>query len=186
MDVDRSKNSFAGPRSRVFAFALDYLLICGYILVVTTISTFMIRGPLRQHTDSLFATPTRRDLIAFLTLILPVTLYFTYCESSHHQATWGKRKVGVFVTDRHGGRLSRSRAFARSALKFAPWQVAHTSLFHIPGWPLASTTVPPLAQGGLSVGMLTASAYLLSIIIDKQHRALFDRVTGSMVLKKEP
>ncbi len=183
MNVDRPHHVHAGLRSRVVAFALDYLLIGGYILVLATISTLLLRGPIRRFADPLFASPPRRDLVAFLTLILPVMLYFTYGESAHKHATWGKRKAGLFVTDKHGYGLTRRRSFARAALKFAPWQLAHTSLFHIPGWPMAVTTVPPLSQGGLTVAWFAVGAYVLSIMLDKQQRALYDRAVGTMVVK---
>ena len=49
-----------------------------------------------------FASPVVMDAIAFLTLILPVILYFTLQESSPRQATWGKRKAGIRVASLQG------------------------------------------------------------------------------------
>jgi uncharacterized RDD family membrane protein YckC len=183
MNDDLPTGTSAAIRTRVFAFALDYLLICGYILLLAAVNTLLLRSPLRPHLDPLLATPIRRDLLAFLTLVFPVMLYFTYGESSHAQATWGKRTVGVVVVDQRGDRVSRRRALARAALKLLPWQVAHTTLFHIPGWPLATTSVPPLAQGGIGVTWLIVSAYLVSGLRDQQHRTLYDRAAGTLVVR---
>ncbi|MBN2290030.1 MAG: RDD family protein [Candidatus Glassbacteria bacterium] len=44
-------------------------------------------------------------------------IYFTLLESSPRQATIGKIAMGIFVTDEYGGRLSVSRALARTLSK---------------------------------------------------------------------
>jgi len=176
--------SSARLRSRIMAFTLDYILICGYILVLATVRTLVLRGPLRQRANSLFATPTRRDLLACMTLVLPVMLYFMYYESSPQGATWGKRKLGLQVLDVYGQRLSKERALTRAALKFLPWQVAHTSLFNIPGWPMAATAVPPPVQVGLGLVWLMVGAHVVSVLTSKQHQTLYDQLVGSIVVEE--
>lgn len=49
-------------------------------------------------------------------VLLPF-LYFAAFEGGRHQATPGKRALGLKVTDRDGNRMSRTRAFARQVLK---------------------------------------------------------------------
>ena len=180
-----STRSPAGLRLRIIAFSLDYVLICGYIVFLAAVSTLVRRGPLRHRVDSLFVTPTRRDLVAFVTLILPVMLYFAYYESSPQRATWGKRTWGLQVVDVHGKRLSRARALTRAALKFLPWQVAHTSLFHIPGWPMTATSVPPAAQVGLGLVWVMVGAYVVSMMTSKHHQTLYDQLLGSIVIQSD-
>jgi uncharacterized RDD family membrane protein YckC len=54
--------------------------------------------------------------------ILLMTLgiaYFSFLESSHWQATIGKKICGILVTDLNGNRLSISRAMGRYVAKFA-------------------------------------------------------------------
>jgi uncharacterized RDD family membrane protein YckC len=50
--------------------------------------------------------PVDRGRLTFLTLVLPVILYFCFQESSLTQATWGKRKLGLRVVTAIGARLS--------------------------------------------------------------------------------
>ena len=52
-------------------------------------------------------------------------LYFAVLESSEHQATWGKRLIGLRVTDLDGGRISFGRATGRFFAKF----VSYLTLF---------------------------------------------------------
>lgn len=58
------------------------------------------------------------DEIVLFLLYVPfafgvTALYYALQESSSYQATLGKRALGIKVTDLHGNRISRSRAFAR-------------------------------------------------------------------------
>jgi len=64
--------------------------------------------------------------IGFLTMTLPVTLYFALCENSPMQATLGKRALGLRVESGSGKRLSVGAALLRNAAKFAPWEFGHT------------------------------------------------------------
>ncbi len=64
--------------------------------------------------------------IGFITMTLPVTLYFGLWESSRWRASLGKRIVGLVVSRQAGGRLSFGRAVLRNAIKFVPWESGHT------------------------------------------------------------
>ena len=131
-------NPYAGFIKRLKAFGFDFLLIVGYIilLAVGAMAVIKISGffglSLRWPENPLLA-----DLLAFITLVLPVILYFSLQESSPKQATWGKNKTGLRVVNANGGTLTQRQAFVRSLIKMIPWQIAHTCLFHIPGWPIA-------------------------------------------------
>lgn len=61
-------------------------------------------------------------------------LYFALSEASPHQATFGKRALGIFVTDAEGKRLSFGRATGRV---FAKWLNALTLGI---GWLMAAFT----------------------------------------------
>jgi len=174
---------YAGLRLRMAAFALDYLIIVGYIVVLTVIAfgVVMISGP-RQPAAAPFANPLFSDLITFVTLVLPVILYFTLQEGSPRQATWGKRKVGLRVVTAAGEPLSKGQAFVRSLVKFLPWQLAHTSIYHIPGWPLAMTQPTPWVTAGLVLVWVLVGANLASLLLTKTHRTLYDWVAGAFVV----
>ena len=174
---------YAGFAKRLKAFAFDYLIICGYIIMLTvaTIAVIQIAGfmglSLRWPENPLLA-----DLMAFVTLILPVILYFTLQEGSPKQATWGKRKAGIRVVNANGETLTRLQAFIRSLVKLLPWQIAHTCVFHIPGWPLTVTVTPPVTIIGFGLVYLLVGIYIASALISKKHRTPYDRASGSYVI----
>jgi uncharacterized RDD family membrane protein YckC len=169
----------AGFAKRLKAFAFDYLIICGYIIMLTvaTLAVIKIAGlmglSLRWPENPLLA-----DLMAFVTLILPVILYFALQESSPKQATWGKRKAGIRVVNTNGETLTRTQAFVRSLVKFLPWQIAHTCLFQ----GLAATVLPPAVIVGYILVYLLAGIYIASALISKKHRTPYDWVAGSYVI----
>ncbi len=173
---------FAGLAKRLKAFAFDYLIIVSYILVLLVIglAITMIVGPIDQAVP-LFDSPIAMDVLAFLVLILPVVLYFTLQEGSARQATWGKHKAGIRVVDASGNRLTRTQALVRSLVKLLPWQIAHTCIFHVEGWPLAPTQPSPPVLAGFALVYALVGLYAVSALISKQHRTPYDWVAGSYV-----
>jgi len=181
---ETSHNShYAGFAKRLKAFAFDYLIICGYLILLTGVTMTVIK------ISSLFGVPLQwpenpvlADLMAFVTLVLPVVLYFTFQESSSKQSTWGKRKAGIRVVNANGDPLTRGQALARSLVKVIPWQIAHTCLVHIPGWPMAITTVPSVVVIGFILVYVLAGIYIAAVLISKKNRTPYDWVSGSYVI----
>ena len=168
---------------RLAAFGLDYLVIAAYVVVLTLVSvtvTSQLSGPNPQSRTH----PWLFDLLAFATLVLPVVLYFALSEASRYQSTWGKRRMGLVAITIGGQRLSTGRSLARSVVKFLPWQLAHTSLFHIPGWPGAVETIPGMAAAGLWVASLLATASVASLFVFADRRTLYDRLAGTAVVMR--
>jgi uncharacterized RDD family membrane protein YckC len=122
------------------------------------------------------------DLTAFVTLILPVGLYLALSESSARQATWGKRKAGLLVIGNSCGRLPFGRSALRATLKLLPWQIAHTSLFHIPGWPLDPSAPPAWVYAGFGLCYALLGANIAFVLLSKERAALHDRAVGSRVI----
>jgi uncharacterized RDD family membrane protein YckC len=181
---EEAPNSFiyASFVTRLKAFALDYLIILAYIVVMTGINFGVIlRGRALEDISPLFASPVVKDAMAFLTLILPVILYFTLQESSPRQGTWGKRKIGIRVIDAHGDTLKKAQAFVRSLVKFLPWQIAHTSIYQIkevvPGGPSEPFDITGFVLVYVLVGVYIASAW-----ISKKHRTPYDWASGAYVV----
>lgn len=170
----------AGGWRRVTAFAIDYVIVSVYIVVLTVVS-LAVSPAVVSRFDVRGTPPWHFDLLAFSTLVLPVILYFALTEASRHCASIGKRRLGLIVADEAGRPLGRGRSLLRSALKFLPWQVAHTSLFHIPGWPMAVEIVPRSPAIGLALALALAGLYLAGLFTANR-RTLYDRVAGSQVL----
>lgn len=128
-------------------------------------------------------SPERMDLLAFVTAVLPVILYFTLQESSVGGATWGKRRMGLRVVHMSGERLSRVRALVRSIVKFLPWQIAHTCLFHIPGWPMEPQEPPVWVIAGLTLVWVAIGLYIVTQAVGPTRRTPYDWISGSRVLR---
>lgn len=177
-----SNFQYAGFGKRLKAFAFDYLLILAYIVVLAGVNYgIILSGGVLDKASPFFASPVVKDAIAFLTLILPVILYFTLQESSPRQGTWGKRKAGIRVVSAQGGRLSKVQAFVRSLIKFLPWQIAHTSIYQI------QEIVPgiepePFDITGFVLVYVLVGIYIATALISKKHRTPYDWVAGSFVI----
>ena len=89
------------------------------------------------------------------------------------------------VNARHG-RLTFGQALLRSAVKFLPWQIAHTCLFHIPGWPSNMTSIPPAVSAGYGLLFALVGVYIVSALFAKDHRTPYDRVSGASVIISAP
>jgi uncharacterized RDD family membrane protein YckC len=168
IDHKSTEFQYAGFAIRLKAFALDYLIILVYIVVLFGVNFgIILAGGGLEEVSLLFASLITKDAIAFLTLILPVILYFSLQESSDHQGTWGKRKVGLRMVTTEGETLTRWRAFVRSLIKFLPWQIAHTSLYHWEGWPFAPVDPPPMVIVGFGLTYILVGIYIAAALISK-------------------
>ena len=124
------------------------------------------------------ATPGARQLLGAATLTIPVLLYFALCEASQRQGTIGKQATRLRVTGRNHERIGIGRSLVRSALKFTPWEIAHTAMHRIPmsgdiAWPVWT---------GLVVSMLLALLYL-GALFTGQGRPLYDLIAGTRVVE---
>jgi len=173
---------YASLKSRFVAFGYDYLVILGIIFTAAIIGSFLAFGPLQDQAAQWLSSPFARDTLAFATLVLPTMLYFAFQEASPVQGTWGKRKTGLRVQTLNGERLSLGRSLLRSAIKFLPWQLAHTCLFHIPGWPFAPEEPPAWVVWGFGVVWVLVGINIGMLVLNKTHRTLYDWAAGTVVV----
>lgn len=174
---------YAGLKTRLKASAFDYLIIAGYIVLLAAITFTVVRiSSLMGLSLDWPANPYLADLLAFVTLILPVIIYFSLQESSSKQATWGKKKAGIRVVTGDKERISRKQAVFRSILKFIPWQIAHTCIFQLRGSGAGNDGLSPIIIGGFVLVYLLAAFYLLSIHLSGNHTSPYDRITGTFVV----
>jgi uncharacterized RDD family membrane protein YckC len=167
--------------SRLLAFAVDYLFIALYLLLLVGVGALIRLTPLGADFGALFANPASAELTSFMLLVLPVLLYFALTESSRWQATIGKRAVGLRVTTMDGGQISLPRALLRNALKLIPWELAHACLWRIPGWPLNPQEPPIWVTLGLILVWVVVAVYAISLAISKTGQTLYDHLASVRV-----
>jgi uncharacterized RDD family membrane protein YckC len=182
----REARASAPPWRRLAAFGLDYLLLAGYIALLTAVGV----GLLRARGEPLAGPGTLRTQLlghaaGFVTLTLPVVLYFALWEASPWQATPGKRALRLrVVTEAGGRRVPPGRALLRAAVKLAPWELAHTALWHTPGWP-ARPEPTALTVVGSGAALLLAAWYVLCLFVGAR-RPPYDRAAGTRVVGPGP
>jgi uncharacterized RDD family membrane protein YckC len=100
--IDVSNMSYASGGRRLLAALIDFAITVGPLILITVI-----------FGDS--SSP----LGAVMTIGWAVAAIWYYCatESGEHQATYGKRAMGLVVAGMDGGRITGSRALGRNLLK---------------------------------------------------------------------
>lgn len=169
--------TYAGFMQRAGAFALDYVIILIYLAAITLLMWLL--NSLFSINDWLFADRVQAQFVAFLLVTLPVTLYFAMSESSNQQATWGKKRMRLQVGGYNGERISFWRSFARTLLKFIPWELSHTLIWEIS---FSSQTDSVLIYYGFVY--LVAGLNIASLLLTKNHQTIYDLLTKTYVVKQ--
>src|SRR5690606_28098626 len=117
----------------------------------------------------------------FLLVTLPIALYFAASESSARQATWGKQKLKLIVSDRAGNRISFWRALGRTLLKFIPWEMAHTLI-----WQIQFSEGEPAGwiNYGFALVYVLVGLNIASLLISKTRQSLYDWIAGTYVMRR--
>jgi uncharacterized RDD family membrane protein YckC len=179
--MKQENRPYAEIQRRLLAFGIDYCVIASYPAALTAISAFLIpAGALRP----LFSGPTVGQASAFFLVTLPVVSYFALMESSSLKGTLGKRILGLAVVTADGARLTRRRALGRAALKFLPWELSHTCLWRIPGWPNSPQEPPWPVYAGFGLVWSLIGVYVLSAILSNRRQALYDRISRCVVIRE--
>ena len=172
--------SYAGFWQRVAAFALDYLIILGYLIGIVALS--LLANQIFNTDSWLFADRIWAQFVAFLLVTLPVTLYFAVSESSVRQSTWGKGRLKLKVANRNGSRISLRRALSRTLLKFVPWELSHTLIWQIY---FSQQSEPVWINYGFALVYLLLGLNIFSLIITKTNQTLYDLLTSTYVISTQ-
>ncbi len=168
----------AGLWVRSVAFGFDYVLIAAYLATLVAAGTLVNRLS-QPLANALFGNPVSGEASGFLLITVPVSLYFALSEASLRQATWGKRRMGLEVTDLEGRRLSAARSFGRTILKFVPWELAHACIWQIS---FADDPRSPLYALGFAVVWLAVGANVASLLLSPARQTLYDRLARTLVV----
>ena len=104
--------TFAGFWFRTLAAIVDYLL-CQIAAVLLVFPLGFALGASMAGESTPSEIETAAEAMGFAVGFLINWLWFTLAESSHWQATIGKKMVGLKVTDENGERISFGKANAR-------------------------------------------------------------------------
>ena len=148
-----------------------------------SVAGFAIRSQLGVPSSAppTFQQKLLAQALVFATVMLPILLYFAVSESSRWQATIGKRVLRLQVTDDHGGRPPLPRTLLRAVVKFAPWELAHTGVWHVPGTPFVSE--PAAFSYGIWITALLLALWWFASIWLGDGRTPYDHIAGTVVTR---
>lgn len=163
--------------------SLAYFIDCGiaYTLIMLVIQWAIfsnIRGSIGID-DDWFKNSWNTELYVLTSISLPVWIYFIYFDSRKTKGTFGKRLLKLKVVDSDARQMSLGKSFIRTALKLAPWEIAHIGVVF--PTPMHYESDPQIRILTI-VGIALFIAYILSILFSVQGRSLYDRILGTRVV----
>ncbi len=166
---------------RLLAFLVDYGVMALFVAVISA-AGFAIRSQLGVTSSApTFQQKLLAQALVSAAVMLPIMLYFAVAESSRWQATIGKRVLRLQVTDDHGGRPPLLRTLLRAVVKFSPWELAHTGVWHVPGTPFVSE--PGAFSFGIWIAALLLALWWFASIWLGDGRTPYDRIAGTVVTR---
>lgn len=176
------KIAYANPFRRLLAYWLDITLLYAVLLALQFGFVSLTNGVVNA-----WIADQNQGLLTwgwiFLTMSLPMWLYFILNESSPRQATLGKSLMGLKVTDLDGNRLKVTTAAWRTAWKLAFFEIGHlaflfpTPMFDGPGSP--SFRIGFVIMGALMV------VYFVLTLVTSRHQSLHDLVMKTLVVRRQ-
>jgi uncharacterized RDD family membrane protein YckC len=138
----------------------------GFILCrITVLFSLTIQA---QGRLSNVLTPVNGQIIGFLTLTVPVFLYFFLSEAGSKRASIGKRinKIRVYLFNESG--ITTIQIFYRNIFKLLPWEIAHTGVHWLMYYLRSSRETPAWVYLLLIIPQIIVLVYLTSIIVQKE------------------
>lgn len=169
-------------KKRFSAALIDYIVIVLYGLCLAGV-TVLFYNIIFNGIPDLINTigPLGTQLIGFVTLTLPILLYFFITESSQRHASLGKRAVGIRVSNITNKTVTRSQILVRTLVKFLPWEFAHTFVHQVVYYSQNNGTPPAWVMVGLIIANLLPWIYVGFIVFRKDHRAPHDLIAKTLV-----
>ena len=166
---------------RLAAYGIDILLIYVYVFLLFGISMAVNFVFPFHHLMS--ESYLLRHSTGFLTLSLPVLIWFWKWESGTHQATPGKRVMRIRLEGTRGHALDPKQVLVRNLLKFLPWEWAHTFLHIHPDF-LLGGDAPTLAVWlGMFAPQIVVLGYVMTVILRKDGRSPYDMFSSTQIVR---
>jgi uncharacterized RDD family membrane protein YckC len=160
---------------RVAAFFIDYCVIAMYASGLFIVTMLVIKV---LHADLTHVSPWRGQVAGFLTLTLPVFLYFFLYEKGEQKSTPGKRIMQLQVVA--NGTNTASAIFKRNVIKFLPWEIAHTGVHWIVFYNNHDQSPPTWVYVLLIAPQVLVVIYFISIVVTG-NKSIYDRIAGTSV-----
>jgi uncharacterized RDD family membrane protein YckC len=169
-------------KKRFGALFVDYFILVAYGFLLLGVSLVFYNLVFEEIPDLIniigsFGT----QFIGFVTLTLPVGLYFYFTESSKRHASLGKRAMKISVKSMTGV-VSKQQIAIRTIIKLLPWEFAHAFVHQVVFYSQNNGTPPLWVMVGLSIANILPLIYLGFIIFRKDHRGPHDLAAKTLVV----
>jgi uncharacterized RDD family membrane protein YckC len=158
---------------RIFAYGIDYVIIMIYagILFLISYGIHSINNlPIEVQ------EPITGNIISFLSLTLPVFMYFFLSESSKKQGTLGKQILKIKVQNN-----TTKNIFIRVFLKILPWEVAHFGVHFMMYYDSLNIEIPLWNWIIIIAPQVLVLIYFISVLKTKGKSSLHDRVANTSI-----
>lgn len=161
-------------RSRLAAYGVDVVLLAA-VLVPLAFGLQAVTG---------FRPTTGIGvwLASVLMISVPSWTYFTLSDASASGATLGKRLLGIGVVASDGAGVGARRAVVRTAVKLAPWELTHLTMFALSP---ALGTFSALQIVLLWIVYALLAIYLVVALRNRGERSVHDIVAGTAVRPRQ-
>ncbi len=177
----------AGLEARLVAFIFDTIILLAFTSVFVAVALFQLLvksdfGEADPPDSSFYAA------LAIVVAVIPFWLAFNVWLCLWRGQTVGKYIVGIRIARNDGGRLSAVDALSRlltlNPLLFHPVLIVPWSLLAVFGTSLTLNAVVLAATVTLVLlSLVAAPVALVAVLLDKQRRALHDRVARTLVVQ---
>lgn len=161
---------------RILAFVIDYLILIVYAGVLFFVSYkvndcwpfwhFLADSQLLSHA------------VSFITMTIPLVIYFVLLECGQHTGTYGKRLLGIKVLSRTGEVAKYKQIVIRNAIKFTPWELAHINIH----WELWNIEHALARYAILFIPLVLVLIMLLWVMVDPLKRTLYEVFSNTITI----
>lgn len=174
--MSTSEKIYASIGRRTVAYLADYAILFTALISLQAVLFTVSNG----FPYKLLKTGLQVELWIFLSISLPVWLYFAFSEQSSHQATIGKRMFRLQVAATTGDRIGFGQAILRTVIKLTPWELTHlTLMLPVPLWwdPM------PSLRPGIIIVYILIGMYLLTMLLNSRRQSLHDIIAQTVVVE---
>lgn len=161
---------------RGLAAFIDYSCIILYAMLLLGIAILV-------GLPDVVLPPVAGQLLGMLTLTIPAVTCFILWERGPYKATPGKRIMGLMVVSDKPLQHTTG-VILRNMMKFLPWEIAHGGLHWLFYYDRMGVNIPSWVMVLLIVPQVIVFVYLLSILLEKNGRSLYDRWSDTRVIRK--
>jgi uncharacterized RDD family membrane protein YckC len=161
---------------RILAYMIDYLVIvcyAGLLFLVTYVIHMAQNRPLEMQ------DPITGNIISFLTLTMPVFLYFFLFESSSKKGTFGKQLVKIIIDNN-----KKKNVLLRVIFKIIPWEMAHVGIHWSVYYSEMGKDIPLWTWIVNIIPQVVVIMYFLSIALTKGRSSLYDKIANTSVMPR--